>query len=129
MIEKMELDQRSLSRLLSEITEEGGFSYIILTDETGFPIAASSITGDDMEIHAATVSKIQQNLVQTKDHLNLADLEELAINDNTGKKLIIHPFTSGSSILFLALSLPTKAMPYKRLLSKLIRIISRDLSD
>lgn len=125
-IEKQEGSQTFLAILFSDIIREGGFTTIILTDESGLPIIASNSTGEDAEIHAATVSKIQHTISQTKDHLNMSDLEEFSMYDNSGKRLIIRPFKTSSSILFLALIIPGKLLPYKRLMNKAIKIISQD---
>ncbi len=108
MMDKSAMNQLSLANLFTDINQEGGFSAIVLTDESGLPIVASSISGDDAEIHAATVSKIQQTISQTKDHLNMADLEEFSMYDNSGKRLIIRPFNTSSSILFLTILMPGK---------------------
>ena len=120
------LNQSSLTQLFSDLAQEGGFSAIILTDESGLPIAASYKEDDEAEIHAATVSKIQRTISQTKVHLNMSDLEEFSMHDNSGKRLIIRPFNTPSSIFFLAILMPQKSMPYKRQMNKVIRIISRD---
>jgi predicted regulator of Ras-like GTPase activity (Roadblock/LC7/MglB family) len=126
IMDKPAMNQVSLANLFTDITQEGGFSAIILTDESGLPIVVSSISGDDAEIHAATVSKIQQTISQTKDHLSMSDLEEFSMYDSTGKRLIIRPFNTSASILFLAILIPGKSMPYKRLMNKAIRIITRE---
>lgn len=126
MMDKSAMNQLSLANLFTDINQEGGFSAIVLTDKSGLPIVASSISGDDAEIHAATVSKIQQTISQTKDHLNMADLEEFSMYDSSGKRLIIRPFNTSSSILFLTILMPGKSMPYKRLMNRAIRIITRE---
>lgn len=125
-MEKPGMNQSSLATLFSDISTEGGFSAIILTDESGLPIAASNKEGEDAEIHAATVSKIQRTISQTNIHLNMSELEEFSMYDNSGKRLIIRPFNTSSSIFFLAILMPLKSMPYKRLMNKVIRLVSRD---
>jgi len=119
-------NQTFYKELFTEINQEGGFSEVLLTDDSGLPILSSSDESEDTEITAAIVSKIQQSVLLTKDHLQMGDLEEISLYDNNGKRLIIRPFKAGSSSMFLAILMPEKSMTYKRLLKKTLREIARN---
>jgi|WetSurMetagenome_2_1015567.scaffolds.fasta_scaffold27261_3 predicted regulator of Ras-like GTPase activity (Roadblock/LC7/MglB family) len=119
-------NQHFYKDLFTAINLEGGFSEVLLTDDSGLPIFSSSNETEDTEITAAIVSKIQQSVFITKDHLQMTDLEEISLYDNQGKRLIIRPFKAGSSTMFLAILMPKKSLTYKRLLKKTLREVTRN---
>ena len=119
-------NQHYYKEFFNAINLEGGFSEVLLTDDSGLPILSSSNETEDTEVTAAIVSKIQQSIFITKDHLQMNDLEEISLYDNNGKRLIIRPFKAGSSTMFLAILMPGKSMTYKRLLKKALREITRN---
>jgi predicted regulator of Ras-like GTPase activity (Roadblock/LC7/MglB family) len=127
MMEKPRVNnQQFYKELFTTINHDGGFSEVLLTDDSGLPILSSSNETEDTEVTAAIVSKIQQSIFITKDHLQMSDLEEISLYDNNGKRLIIRPFKTGSSTMFLAILMPGKTMTYKRLLNKTLREIIRN---
>ncbi len=117
---------QTLKKIFSQYKLEGGFSSIILTDDSGLPIISSGDDSEDADNTAATVSRIQQTILQTKDHLNMTQLEEVALNDSNGKQLVIRPFNTKSGLMFLAVILPGKMISYKRIMKKVISKISRE---
>ena len=120
-------NQQYYKEFFNAINLEGGFSEVLLTDDLGLPIFSSSNEIEDTEVTAAIVSKIQQSIFITKDHLQMNDLEEISLYDNNGKRLIIRPFKAGTSTMFLAILMPGKSMSYKRLLrKKALREITRN---
>jgi predicted regulator of Ras-like GTPase activity (Roadblock/LC7/MglB family) len=116
----------ALKTLFSQYKLEGEFSSIILTDDSGLPIISSGDDSEDDDNTAATVSRIQQTILQTKDHLNMTQLEEVSLIDSNGKRLVIRPFTTKSGLMFLAVILPGKMISYKRIMKKVISKISRE---
>ncbi len=125
MEEKTTLTPLLLKNLFTEINRSSGFNCTILTDDSGLPIASSSDDTEDTDVTAATVSRIQQTVLQTKDHLNMGQLEEVSLNDSSGKRLVIRPFNAGSTLFFLAVILPNKSITYKRTMKKVISEITR----
>jgi len=122
----LNLNSKTLKDFFNEFTLENGFSSVLLTDSTGFPIIHSSDDINDAETTAAIVSKIQQAISQVKDLLDMNILEEVTMLDNNGKRLVIRSFVTNSSTMFMVFIIPNRTIPYKRTMKKILQTITTE---
>ncbi|RME44593.1 MAG: roadblock/LC7 domain-containing protein [Caldilineae bacterium] len=114
-----------LARLLVAMNEAGGFPIAVLTDRHGFPIASAASAGQDPELQSAVVALIQKTALQTQTQLGMAPPDEISVYDTEGRRLVCRPFTANEHALILAVLVPNKHQPYRRLTNQAIRNIRR----
>lgn len=114
-----------LSEVLQEMNQEGNFSISVLTDRQGFPLAAASKEGEDPEMQSAVVALIQKTARQTENQLGMSETDEISLFDTQGNRLVCRPFSVNGRYLILAVQMPDRNQPYRRLTNKAIREIQR----
>lgn len=112
-----------LHKLLNDLNTDGGFSITVLTDQNGLPIASSAGDSDDIDMQAAVVSKVEKIISQVKPQLGMAAMDEIAVNDVNGKKLVCRSFVANQVEFTLAILMDSRNKAYRRLTNKAIAAI------
>jgi hypothetical protein len=118
------LRYHEIADLLDRMDQEGGFTVSVLTDENGFPLAATGGT-DASEEQAAVVAQIQRVVLRVQDHLSMAAPEEITLNDINGKKLVCRSFDTGGMRVLLAVLVPSRGKSYRKLMNQAIHSIQK----
>lgn len=112
-----------LSRLLNKINEQGGFSMSILTDRQGFSIASTATDEHKPDIKAATVAVVNKMLTQAREQLDMSPTDEIVLRSTDGQRLICRPFSVQGHDLILAVLVPGREKPYRKLMNQTLRDI------
>jgi len=115
--------------LITDLQTKGNFSATVLTDQNGFPIAASAGEDDDVETHAAVVAQIQKTISQVKKQLGMVITDEVSMVDVSGKKLICRSFSMNGTEFILAVLLSGRDKPYRRLTTRTISSIQQTVKN
>ncbi len=119
------LGSGELSKLLTEMNDEGGFPISILTDRQGFPIASAAAPGQDPDRQSAVVALVQKTAVQVQEQLGMAQTDEISVFDADGQRLVCRPFKAKEHNLILAVLVPDRNQSYRRLTTKAVIAIRR----
>lgn len=114
-----------ISRLLMEMNQKGAFQVSVLTDREGFPLAWASRNGENPEIQAAVVALAQKTAGQVRTHLGMGVMDEISMLDEAGQHLICRPFTISGREFILAVLVPDKRRPYRKLTNQAVRAIKQ----
>lgn len=114
-----------LHQSLTKMSENGNFPISVLTDQNGLPIAFVARTGFDPDRQAAVVALVQKTASQVGKQLGMAQADEISVFDTNGQRLVCRPFTAGEYDLVLAVLVPDKEQPYRRLTTQAITEIKR----
>jgi len=115
----------TLNQLLVEMNRDGGFSIVVLTDAQGLAIASAAREGMDADRQSAVVAFIQKTAVQVVRQLGMGTTEEVSLQDEHGQHLVCRPFTVNDHELILAVLVPDKNIPYRRVTNNAIAEIRR----
>ena len=110
-----------IQEIIQNLGQTGRFSEIVLTDASGFPLAAYSQSGSPDAI-AAVSATIQRSAGQAGSRIGLQTMQEITLFDETGQRLVCRRFTAGDHTLFLSLRLQ-QSLAYRRVVSQAIRQI------
>lgn len=116
-----------LARLLAEMNEIGGYPLSVLTDRQGFPIASAAAPGEDPDTQSAVMALVQKTATQVQNQLGMAQTDEIALYDATGRRLICRPFNANGHEMILAVSVPHRHQSYRRLTNRTVNAIKRRL--
>lgn len=116
-----------LARLLAEMNEIGGYPLSVLTDRQGFPIASAAAPGEDPDTQSAVMALVQKTATQVQNQLGMAQTDEIALYDATGRRLICRPFNVNGHEMILAVSVPHRHQSYRRLTNRTVNAIKRRL--
>lgn len=125
MVSSTHLRYTIIADILRQMNQHGGFSITVLTDENGFPIASSDGMDESSEVQAAVVAQIQKVIVKVQNHLDMAEPEELSLNDVNGRKLVCRSFQAGESRVILAVLIPSRDKTYRRLMNQVVRSVQK----
>jgi predicted regulator of Ras-like GTPase activity (Roadblock/LC7/MglB family) len=125
MVSSTHLRYTIIADILHQMNQQGGFSITVLTDENGFPIASSDEMDESSEVQAAVVAQIQKVIVKVQNHLDMAEPEELSLNDVNGRKLVCRSFQAGESRVILAVLIPSRDKTYRRLMNQAVRSVQK----
>ena len=114
-----------LSKLLTDMNQEGGFPISILTNHHGFSIASASAPGQDPERQSAVVAMVEKTAIQVRDQLGMASTDEISVYDTGGQRLVCRPFDAHGHKLILAVLVPNKHISYRRSTNKTVNAIRR----
>ncbi len=116
---------KKLNMLLTNLSEKGDFPVAILTDRHGLLIAFAATVGQDTQTQAAVVALIENTATQVQNLLNMAQADEISLNDQNGQRLICRPFNINDQVMILAILVPNKEQSYRRLTNQTINNIQR----
>lgn len=114
-----------LTQILTEMNLEGQFPMAILADRDGFPIASVSGNEQDPEKQSALVALVQRAVSHAQSQLGMAETDEFSVFDAQGTRLVCRPFVAGGQTMVLAIIVPDKNLPYRRLTTRAIRAIQQ----
>ena len=114
-----------LSKLLVAMNEEGRFSASILADRHGFSIVSAAADGQDADRQSAVVGLVQKTALQVQDQLGMARMDEISVYDSSGQRLVCRPFSANEHDLILAVLVPERRQPYRRLTTRTVNAIRR----
>ncbi len=114
-----------ITELISEMTRQGNFPITVLTDQQGLPIAWSARAGQNPEAQSAVVALVQKTAAQARQQLDMDQIDEVSLYDVGGQRLVCRPFMANDHKLILAVLVPDKHQPYRRLTNKAIHAIRR----
>lgn len=112
-----------LTQLLMEMNLEGNFPIAVLADRDGFPIASVASGEQDPEKQSALVALVQRAVMQAQSQLGMAETDEFSLFDARGTRWVCRPFMAGGQTMVLAIIVPDKNHPYRRLTTRAIHAI------
>lgn len=112
-----------LVQLLTAMNEQGGFPISVITDRDGFPIASVCNNNQDADRQSAVVALVQRTAQQIKDRMGMAATDEFSLYDTEGKRLVCRPFVAIGHEMILAVVVPDKDRPYRRLTTRTVNAI------
>jgi predicted regulator of Ras-like GTPase activity (Roadblock/LC7/MglB family) len=105
----------SIKSILAQLSQESQLAQCILTDDTGLMVASSGVNGEESETYAAAVSMLQAFMSKAEKQIGMSKMDEFALTDATGKRLICRPFTAfDGSTFILVIVLNNRHQPYRR---------------
>ncbi len=107
--------------IVQQLSQQHGFTAVVLTDASGFPLA-SSLGGGSAEAPAAMAALIQRVAEQARSHVGLGAMDEVTMNDEAGQRLVCRWFSAGSHKLILAIKVPPQ-MSYRRATNQAVKQI------
>lgn len=114
-----------LSELLSNLNESANFLMSVLTDQNGFPIASAAKEGQDPEIQAAVAGLVHKSVVQVHSHMGMGKSDLVQLSDETGWNLVIRTFSIEDKELMLAVLIPDRNTPFKKVTRQGVKDIKR----
>jgi predicted regulator of Ras-like GTPase activity (Roadblock/LC7/MglB family) len=112
---------KQVQEIVQQLSQQHGFTAVVLTDASGFPIA-SSASGGAAEAPAAMAALIQRVAEQARNHVGLGAMDEVTMNDEAGQKLVCRWFAAGDHKLILAVKVPPQ-VTYRRATTQAIKQI------
>jgi predicted regulator of Ras-like GTPase activity (Roadblock/LC7/MglB family) len=114
---------KTLQTIVQETAQENGFTSLVLTDASGFPLASSSSRAE-AETPAAVAALIQRVAERSRSHLGLEAMHEMTLYDAAGQLLVCRPFVSGEHTLLVAAMIPPHKT-YRRAMNRAIRLLQQ----
>lgn len=114
---------KDIQRIVQELAQESGFNTLVLTDASGFPLAAAS-DSKEAQAPAAVAALIQRVAGQTREQLGLEAMNEVAMYDASGQRLVCRAFRAGDHELIMAAKIPPQ-LSYRRVMNRAIREIQK----
>ncbi|MEW6566730.1 MAG: hypothetical protein AB1449_00900 [Chloroflexota bacterium] len=118
---------QQLEQVLAEMNRQGGFLLSVLADQQGLAIASAAAPGQQPEVHAAAVALVQKTATQARDQLGMAPTDELSVFDADGRRLVCRPFSVDERRVILAVMVPRRGLPYRRLTNAALRSLRQIL--
>ncbi|MEW5870860.1 MAG: roadblock/LC7 domain-containing protein [Chloroflexota bacterium] len=112
---------KQIQEIVQQIGQENQFSEVVLTDASGFPLAAFT-QGSSPEPSAAIAAMIQRVAEQAGGRIGLGSMDEVSMYAESGQRLVCRRFMAGEHVLYLAVKLPAQ-MTYRRVTNQAIRQI------
>jgi predicted regulator of Ras-like GTPase activity (Roadblock/LC7/MglB family) len=123
MVTATHLQYSALANILKDLVSQGGFTIAVLTDSNGLPLASSDVDQETSEAQSAVVAQVQNVVLRALGHLSMSAPEEISLNDVDGRKLVCRQFSSGETMVYLAVLIPNRVKSYRLLMNKAIRSV------
>jgi len=114
-----------LVQLLREMISEGNFSMAVLADRDGLLIAAVTDDEQSSEAQSVAAALLQRAFVQVQSQLGMAETDEFSLFDVNGTRWVCRPFQVGEQTMILAVTVPNRNHPYRRLTTRTIHAIQQ----
>jgi predicted regulator of Ras-like GTPase activity (Roadblock/LC7/MglB family) len=114
-----------LVQLLREMISEGNFSMAVLADRDGLLIAAVTDDEQSSEAQSVAAALLQRAFVQVQSQLGMAETDEFSLFDVNGTRWVCRPFQVGEQTMILAVIVPNRNHPYRRLTTRTIHAIQQ----
>jgi predicted regulator of Ras-like GTPase activity (Roadblock/LC7/MglB family) len=125
MIVPHEPSPTRLVKLLREMISEGNFSMAVLADRDGLLIAAVTDDEQSSEAQSVAAALLQRAFVQVQSQLGMAETDEFSLFDVNGTRWVCRPFQVGEQTMILAVIVPNRNHPYRRLTTRTIHAIQQ----
>ncbi len=125
MIVPHEPSPTRLVQLLREMISEGNFSMAVLADRDGLLIAAVTDDEQSSEAQSVAAALLQRAFVQVQSQLGMAETDEFSLFDVNGTRWVCRPFQVGEQTMVLAVIVPNRNHPYRRLTTRTIHAIQQ----
>jgi len=125
MIVPHEPSPARLVQLLREMISEGNFSMAVLADRDGLLIAAVTDDEQSSEAQSVAAALLQRAFVQVQSQLGMAETDEFSLFDVNGTRWVCRPFQVGEQTMILAVIVPNRNHPYRRLTTRTIHAIQQ----
>ena len=112
---------KQVQEIIQQICQENHFTELVLTDASGFPMAAST-DGGSAEPSAAIAAMIQRVAEQASSRVGLGTMDEISMFDDAGQRLVCRQFMIGEHKLFLVAKMPAQTA-HRRATNQVIRQI------
>lgn len=112
---------KQIQETIQQIAQQSGFTEAVLTDSSGFPLAAYP-AGGSPEPSAAIAAMVQRMAEQARARVGLGLMDEVSMYDELGQRLVCRRFTIGERVLYLAVKVPAQTA-YRRATNQAIRQI------
>ncbi len=103
---------QSVSTLLREHNQRGGYSFTLLCTEEGLPLASDG-EGPDAEVLSAVASLFDEVVLRALRDLNLRTVEELTLLDPGRGRYVVRPLKAGEARMFLVVLMAPR-LPWRR---------------
>jgi predicted regulator of Ras-like GTPase activity (Roadblock/LC7/MglB family) len=123
MVTATHLQYSALANILKDLVSQGGFTIAVLTDSNGLPLASSDVDQETSEAQSAVVAQVQNVVLRALGHLSMSAPEEISLNDVDGRKLVCRQFSSGETMVYLAVLIPNRVKSYRLLMNRAIRSV------
>ncbi len=118
-----------LQHVLAELNQAGGFAVSVLTDLQGLTIASAAARGERPEAQAAAVALMQNTIAQAREQLGMGRADEITVFDAEGRRLVCRFFGRDDQQMILAVMVPHRHLPYRRLTNAAVRSLTQILHD
>ena len=126
MVTAAKVEYVTLTTILKDLNNQGGFTIAVITDQDGLPIACSDVDQQVSEAQSAVVAQIQNVVLRALGHLSMSAPEEIVLNDIDGRKLVCRQFFCGDAeIVYLAVLVPNRTKTYRKLMNQAIHSIQK----
>ena len=110
----------SLETALERINEEGDFKASVLASSDGLPIA--TVPSDyDVDTTAAMVALLRRVARETREHVGLAQVDEVSVRASDHIRLVCRCFTMNGEDFILAVVVPSHRRYYRQLTNRAIK--------
>lgn len=106
--------------LLQETCNVHRFDLAVLTDMDGFALAYAGTNQREMESVAATSALAWQLVQRMQEHIGLDEVEEYALSNRRGQKLVCRLFEVNTQRMMVVFLLPV-GIPHRRAATRLVR--------
>ncbi len=125
MVIETHLQYSTLAEILKNLVHDGEFSIAVLTDRNGLPIASSDGDQDASEAQSAVVAQIQNVVIRALGNISMSAPDEVSLNDVDGRKMVCRQFSGGDGVVYLAVVIPNRTKPYRKVMNQAIRSIQK----
>jgi len=105
------------------LLDQGGFRAAVLANGEGLPIATVAAS-QDAEVTSAMVAMLQRVSEEARQRLGMAQVDQVAIRDHDGARLVCRSLRLGEAALLLAVMVPPRTY-YRRATNRALRQIRR----
>jgi predicted regulator of Ras-like GTPase activity (Roadblock/LC7/MglB family) len=112
---------QALEHLVQEILDLGGFLGAVLANGEGLPIATAAAR-QDANVTSAMVAMLQRVSEEARQRLGMADVDQVAIRDRDGVRLVCRCLYVDGEVFLLAVMVPPRTY-YRRVTNWALRQI------
>jgi predicted regulator of Ras-like GTPase activity (Roadblock/LC7/MglB family) len=114
---------QALERILQDMLDRGGLIGAVLADGQGLPIATAAAQ-EDADVTSAMVGMMQRVSEEARQRLGMADVDQIAIRDRAGARLVCRCIYADGEAFLLAAMVPPRTY-YRRVTNQAMRRIRR----
>jgi predicted regulator of Ras-like GTPase activity (Roadblock/LC7/MglB family) len=112
---------QAFERVLQELLDQGGFQAAVLANGEGLPVATVAAR-QDADVTSAMVAMLQRVSEEARQRLGMADVDQVAIRDRAGARLVCRSLYLGEQAFLLAVMVPPRTY-YRQATNRALRQI------